>query len=129
MYWEDEDLCRRVHMTGAKIALVPAAVFYHLHSYTTDTENKEEIKSNDFYSEMIYSLKDPSGSVPRILYSVFVNVCHLFIYFFLKGQWKKCFLQIKAMFVMLFNLPAIIKSRKNDMQISDINNQNYALQK
>lgn len=119
MYFEDEDLCRRVHMIGSKIVIVSQdAIFYHLHSHTTDDENKKEIATNRMYSEKVLSLKDPSKSVLTILYSIFVNVCHLIVYFFLKGQIKKCFFQIRSVCMMFLNLPAIISARKKDILVS-----------
>ncbi len=42
MYYEDEDLCRRVIMSGFKIVLVPNALFFHQHSNTSEGQTVQK---------------------------------------------------------------------------------------
>lgn len=117
MYYEDEDLCRRVKNFGLKIALIPReAIFYHQHSHTNDKENEESIKKNQLYSEKVFRLKDKSKSITRILYGIFVTTLTQVFYHLLRAEWKKAFAEITSVFPFIANLRRIINSRNLDFK-------------
>jgi len=57
MYFEDEDLCKRLIEANHKIVLVPDAIFYHQHSHTTDTININQINRQNEISDKYFKLK------------------------------------------------------------------------
>lgn len=59
MYFEDEDLCKRVVALNQKLVFVAGAFFYHKHSHTTDSKNIQNINIQN----------EISGNYLRIKYS------------------------------------------------------------
>ncbi len=116
MYYEDEDLCRRIKLIQSKIYLISEqAIFYHQHSHTTDKENADEISSNKIYSEIILRVKDPAKSTVRTLYGIFTTTATATFYHLLRAEVKKCVSQIKPLGMMFYHMGAIMKSRKRDI--------------
>ena len=116
MYYEDEDLCYRVKQVKGKIALVcPKAVFYHQHSHTTDTENQERIMADKLVSEKILRLKNISKSSLKSLYGIFVSTITSFTYHIFRGELKNTYLHVRAFVIILYKLPSILKSRRQDL--------------
>jgi GT2 family glycosyltransferase len=116
MYYEDEDLCHRIKQIGGKIVLVsPNALYYHQHSHTTDLTNQKEIQSDKLVSEKILRLKDSSKNSMKSLYGIFVTTTTSFTYHILRGEFKKCFVHIRSFWIILFKMPAILRSRRLDL--------------
>jgi GT2 family glycosyltransferase len=57
MYFEDEDLCKRLNDRNEKIVLVPDAVFHHQHSHTTDIDNSKKIDRQNAISARYLRIK------------------------------------------------------------------------
>jgi GT2 family glycosyltransferase len=116
MYFEDEDLCRRVRYVNGKIVLVNAnAAFYHQHSHTTDSENKSGIEKEKSVSEKILRLKDGSKRPIKTFYGIFVSTISNFTYYLLRGELSKAYNQLRSFVIIIFRLPAILKSRRQDL--------------
>jgi GT2 family glycosyltransferase len=118
MYFEDEDLCHRVQQVKGKIVLVPDAVFFHQHANTTDAENRQGIEADKLVSEKILRLKNGSKSSVKVLYGIFVATISSFTYHILRGELKKAYLPIRSFAIILYKLPAILKTRRQDILCS-----------
>jgi GT2 family glycosyltransferase len=115
MYFEDEDLCRRVGTISRKIVLVPReADFYHQHSHTTDLENRDTIVADRLLGEKIFQLKDPRKSIIRALYGIFVSTSTAVLYHLLRGEGRALFMQIRTSFDVLLKVPRIMRTKKEE---------------
>jgi GT2 family glycosyltransferase len=115
MYYEDEDLCQRVHQAGGKIVLIcPSAVYYHQHSHTTDLDNIQSIESDKLVSEKILRLKNGSKSSAKALYGIFVTTISGITYHIFRAELYKAYAHLRSLVVILYKLPAILKTKRED---------------
>ncbi len=121
MYFEDEELCRRVSLVKGRIVFCPAAIFYHQHSHTTDSENQENIQADKLVSEKILRLKNISKSWGISFYGIFVITVSSVVLHILRGEFTKSWLHIRSFFITVGKLPGILKTRKSDLLYIKLN--------
>lgn len=95
MYFEDEDLCRRITQSGKKVVLVPGALFYHQHSHTTSSDQKSigfQNKLSENYLRIKYA-----GSKPAALYGLLIDETAETFKKMFRGRMKAGFSNIKLM--------------------------------
>jgi GT2 family glycosyltransferase len=118
MYYEDEDLCRRVLRIHGKIVLVPQdALFYHQHSDTTDIGNKDRIKTDQRLSMKIYRIKDPAVSLPKALAGITADTFTDMLSSLLRGRFKGIWTECWSYLVFLWNVPRYVASKKKEMAL------------
>jgi N-acetylglucosaminyl-diphospho-decaprenol L-rhamnosyltransferase len=128
MYCEDEDLCHRIHMLNGKVVLVNReVVFYHQHSHTTDIENQEIIHADKLVSEKILRLKDSKKRSAKALYGIFVTTFIGVFYHLFRGEFLKSYLHLRSLLIVLYKLPRILRSRRQDLLTSRAAGQNLHL--
>jgi GT2 family glycosyltransferase len=74
MYFEDEDLCKRVLDLNQKILLMPDAIFYHQHTHTTDKNNAKDIQFQNEISGQLYRIKHSENKYKAIYGLVIDNI-------------------------------------------------------
>ncbi|GGB08525.1 glycosyltransferase [Puia dinghuensis] len=121
MYYEDEELCQRIHAAGGKIVLVTRdAIFYHRHSHTNETEQRSSILKSQLVSVKILRLKDPSGNSFRAYYSIFIATLSSMFDHLLRGQLRLFYLYFRSLLVVTVLLPRIARTRRQDRQAAGL---------
>ena len=121
MYYEDEELCQRIHAAGGKIVLVTRdAIFYHRHSHTNEKEERSSILKSQLVSVKILRLKDPFGNNFRAYYSICVETLTKMLDHLMRGQLRQCFLYFNSLLVVTALLPRIARTRRNDRRAAGL---------
>lgn len=104
MYFEDEDLFRRIEYINKKIVLSSNSVFYHKHSNTTDTENQLTIHKNKILGQNIYFFKNLKKSYLLLLITwlkiEFVISVSMLINLQLKNLLNRLFITFKTFLLL-----------------------------
>ncbi len=122
IYGEDLDLSLRFKIMGYKTVLVPNAVVYHMHAYTTKKQPSERMTfllernlMTTFFKVM--KLKTIALLLPYVLLMRFIAVTRdLFT-----GKYKLAFARIKALFWIMVNIRSICRKRKKLQKLRVVN--------
>ncbi len=118
IYAEDLDLGLRIRMLGMKVLTVPKAICYHMHSQTMknvpDAKKTFLLERNlltTFYKDLSFQ------SIVCLLPYVYGMRVVAILKDLFSGNVSIAIARVKAMTIVLFNLPSIIKKRRHVQQL------------
>jgi len=70
IYFEDNDLCRRAHLAGYRLGVVPGSTYHHYGSGSFGGNHSLERNIRCDLSQLIFTMTDPEKSIAANLYSL-----------------------------------------------------------
>ena len=111
MYWEDDDLCRKIRRLKYDIALVPGAKIAHRNHVGDSYNDMKKVEMRMRHSKFIYDLKDINTSLLKTC----IHVCYYGINDYLRYctafRFDKVLHALTTDIRLVVNLPRIMLSR------------------
>lgn len=118
MYFEDDDLCRRIRYLNYDIAVIPGAKVAHFHSYQNGTDEYKSRREKWFrYSRAVYLMKDTRMSLSEALLRLIYGNVSDYMRYILSLRFGKLFAILTSDWKITINMAHIIRSRYAEMEL------------
>lgn len=117
LYFEEEDLCWRLHLQKQKIIVAPEAMIYHLGEATA---GKKPFKKYYYFYRNYSLLLFKNYSIKNLLHIIPIKTFLDFLslpYFFYKKEFNRCLGIITGNLSFIFTFPRFLKNRKQTQKL------------
>ena len=121
MYFEDEDLCRRIRYLGYRVVVAPNAKVAHHHSHTNcDNTGKEMIIFWQRQSFAVYMLKDVKLPLASAFLRMEMKLLSTYMRLLPRLRLREIFKNLFADIRLHLSLPRILNSRRTESRYSGL---------
>ncbi len=111
MYWEDDDLCRKIKHLKYDVTLVPGAKIAHRNHVGDDYNDMKKVEMRMRHSKFIYELKDINASILKVCIHVCYHILNDYLRYFTAFRFDKALHALTTDISLVINLPRIMLGR------------------
>ena len=114
MYYEDDDLCRRIEYLNYHIALVPGARVAHDNHAHVPSNQLKELDLWGHQSRTIFKLKDVRDPLLKACVKTCYSICRDYMTYFASWKFSKVRQAFFSDLMLLSKLPVILHNRRKE---------------